>query len=124
MGQEDPETEISMLEELIGELLPLETPAEALSRWARGGVKGAKESALKTRSRLRQMLGEAGAVRKETAAPGRPLEQGGAEGERKSKRTKLNEWGYEEPAAVNGDATPAANSATDAAPAADVEMKD
>lgn len=117
--EEDPATEIQLLEELITELMPLENPGQALKRWARGGVNDSKHSALKTRSRIKQMRFEADATQKGQATQGRPLDQQG--GEKASKRSKFNEWGYEAPAAADSTAaaeTAAAAPATTEAPAA------
>lgn len=78
---------ITMLEELVSFLQPLETPAMALSR-VRRGTQPKTEPALKTRARLRQNRAEVARVAvtaQETDA------------DRKPKRKKLNEWGvYEE----------------------------
>eukprot|EP00435_Cladocopium_sp_Y103_P074696 s46_g50.t1 len=73
---------ITMLEELVSFLHPLETPAMALSR-IRRGTQPKTEPALKTRARLRQNRAEVARV--------------ATDGDRKPKRKKLNEWGvYEE----------------------------
>jgi len=94
----------SMMEELVGELLPLETPTEALARWRKGNLatsgKGGLEP-LKTRARIKQDRAAENAkmaAAKEAAAAAKA----GAKAE-PSKRRKLNEWGDYE-----ADSTPAA----------------
>jgi len=93
---ENPEEEIAILEALIGELLPLEKPAEALARLARAGVasKSVDKQAgpLKMRARIRKERAkdalQAGQVAKESVACE-------AEGSKPSKR-RFSEFGYEE----------------------------
>lgn len=105
------ENDIAMLEELISYLRPLEKPAEALARWARGGGtdtlgndwKPALEP-LKTRARLRQQKAEAVAK-----ASGAGTAQGLAA--TKQKKRKFNEWGYEEQS--SSDHTPAVGSSAE-----------
>uniref|UniRef100_A0A7S4QHR0 GYF domain-containing protein n=1 Tax=Alexandrium monilatum TaxID=311494 RepID=A0A7S4QHR0_9DINO len=101
--EEDSGDEISILEALIAELLPLEKPSEALARLARGGLSssvksrdqgtGAALEPLKTRSCIRRARADAAAAK---AAPAAPTAEGTQVSSLKPGRRKFSEFGYEE----------------------------
>eukprot|EP00933_Yihiella_yeosuensis_P074011 TRINITY_DN82826_c0_g1_i1.p1 TRINITY_DN82826_c0_g1~~TRINITY_DN82826_c0_g1_i1.p1 ORF type:complete len:632 (+),score=249.10 TRINITY_DN82826_c0_g1_i1:46-1941(+) len=126
-AQQDEGKEVEMLEELINFLRPLEKPAEALARMAKGDLSTAREAApalepLKIRGRVRKARAEAEAAKAKAARDA----QGGAG----KKRRKLNEWGewveYAEApgkeAAAESSASASNEAKTDAAP--DAEKKE
>lgn len=101
--EEDTADEISMLEELITQLMPLETPLQALNRLAKkatasGGRAGKQAAggppALKMRSRVKQARVSA-AEEERSAKVARTAEAQSAEAN-KSKKRRLTEWGWDD----------------------------
>lgn len=94
---EDPADEISLLESLVSELLPLETVSAALARLAKAGsarsraAAVSKEPPLKLRSRMRQARASAAQEQK----PARVQESAEPQAAKPRKR-KFNEFGYDD----------------------------